>query len=656
MKGISVARSSSFVLAAIVMVSVITSLPVGAQSIKNNTNSAQSPQKEKLLAQMNESIALMEQNKAELNKMRQYVESQQKASRERVEETREHIKQVSDESLQKKEQEQAKEREQLEQVVKKEVDQLDKKTREMQQQTGQARERLRLETEGYRKNIEQKYQEVQALVERQQKDYDAEKRITTEQLQQKIQNDLKTAPSSSNDLGYKVISYESLNVPSDIVEKLQTTNESAISELKKAKSKLEDETSAKGINEQAKSYVQQSRDLMLATVQARLIKAVSSQTKVLEGIQTSANSIQTQINKLRQCLQTSSTDSVCTKLQVLQNSGDQGASAQASLDETNSDIQTIRAYLSALVSLTTVLRGENYSGTISSFSAMMATLSATSTLSKGIHDELSNISNAVSKPVKRKLADVVAAENQTYTSTNRLFVTGDRGIFEIIVDANGETKTIERASGQDCAFGGIVEMAGVIYANCYGGGSSHIYAAKTTETPTFKRIHSLREFLANGLTTDNMGNLYVASTFLGRILRLTPSASDPLTIAKTDVWLHGSGLFTNGIKYARDSMYWTNGLAVQRAPKKADGTAGNQKTIIASLAFFDDLAVDDSGILVANYITGMIHSHDIDAKYKGMINAHLAGPSSVMKARAPFPDGTLIVTERAGNRVSLVTP
>lgn len=275
----------------------------------------------------------------------------------------------------------------------------------------------------------------------------------------------------------------------------------------------------------------------------------------------------------------------------------------------------------------------------------LATISSTRTKSKA------------GLPVKTNLAAVTAAENQTYTTGNRLFVTGNDGIFEIVGNTKGSATIIQRAPKQDCAFGGIVEVSGVLYANCYEFTASHIYAAKIDASPSFKRVYSLKgTLLANGLTADDSGRLYMACTFNGKILRLTPSAENPLEITRVGTWLGQSGLFTNGIKYANGSIYWTNGPAVKRATLNADGSPGNQKTLLNALAYFDDLAVDNTGMAVADYTAGAIRSYDLNGNNTGTIATGLNGPSSVQQARAPFPVGSLIVTQRGGNQVTLVTP
>jgi hypothetical protein len=268
-----------------------------------------------------------------------------------------------------------------------------------------------------------------------------------------------------------------------------------------------------------------------------------------------------------------------------------------------------------------------------------------------------NAGSLAISPTKTKLATVAAAENQAYTSDGRLFVTGNNGIFEIITTPSGDVSVVERTPKQNCNFGGIVEAKGTLYVNCSASGATYIYAAAVTATPSFKRIYTFKSaILPNGLTADDAGRLYVASTFLGQILRLTPSASNPLTFVSTGVWLDGTGPATNGIKFYDGLIYWSDSAFVNRVAIKADGTPGKQARVFSLLTIFDDLTVGSDGILIADFTGGMIRGYDLSGNSTGAIHASFAGPSSVAKARAPFPAGALIVTEKNANQVTLVTP
>jgi hypothetical protein len=255
---------------------------------------------------------------------------------------------------------------------------------------------------------------------------------------------------------------------------------------------------------------------------------------------------------------------------------------------------------------------------------------------------------------------IAAAENLFLSSDDRLFASGDDGIYELVRRADGSHQALRLVSPNNCAFGGLTEARGVLYANCYANGGSYVYGMKLSEPPYFKLVATLRGTnLANGLTSDDAGHLYVACTGQNRILRLTLSNSNPFEVVKQEVWLNGSGLFTNGIKVYDGELYWTDFTAVKRAPILSDGRPGRVRTLAQKLTFLDDLYVDAQGVLVADWLGNSLRlfggpsGSEIDRSRR-----QFDMPSAVIRAngRAGFSQHALIVAEKASNRVSVFEP
>ena len=258
--------------------------------------------------------------------------------------------------------------------------------------------------------------------------------------------------------------------------------------------------------------------------------------------------------------------------------------------------------------------------------------------------------------------NVVSAENLLFTSDGRLFVTGDEGIYDVHRQAGGSYVATTIALPDDCQFGGIAEAHGVIYANCYNFSDSFVYAARLADTHgealAFKQVSKLSGvLLANGLAADDQGRLYVASTFIGQILRLTPSAQDPLSLSPPETWLNGSGLLTNGIKLFEGSVYWTDGGSIKRASLASGKKHGPVQTLVSELTVFDDLSVDQQGIVVTETLAGL-RGYSLTGKATGVTRAPIEGPSAVARAlgRAGLSQTALVVTERSANRVSIFEP
>jgi hypothetical protein len=259
---------------------------------------------------------------------------------------------------------------------------------------------------------------------------------------------------------------------------------------------------------------------------------------------------------------------------------------------------------------------------------------------------------------RRSLVEgIKAAENQWFTSTGRLLISGDDGIYELVSSGSGSYSALPVHEGEACQFGGLTELHGTLYANCYDGTDSKLFAAPLAEKLTFRAIYSLTGTpTANGLTTDGSAHLFVASTMEGTVIRLQVSASDPMLIQARDEFAVGGLLTPNGVKFREGRLYWTGLFAVSSAEPAA---GGGKRELFSDLTFFDDLYVDDAGILVADYLNGGLVATDLNGARRGASPSGMFdGPSSVLPCagRLGLPEGGLIVTERGGNRVSIWQP
>lgn len=254
---------------------------------------------------------------------------------------------------------------------------------------------------------------------------------------------------------------------------------------------------------------------------------------------------------------------------------------------------------------------------------------------------------------------IKAAENLFISSDERLFVSGDEGIYELVRGAGGAFSADKLVAPDNCAFGGITEARRTLYANCYAFGDSYLYAAALSARPSFKRIATLSGvLLANGLSADNLGRLYVACTVQDQILRLTTRSNDPLLVEKQEIWLSGSGLFTNGLTYYAGALYWSDATTLKTARLLTNGAAGVVRNLASRLTFFDDLAVDARALVAADYLGGAVRVYGAFGRETDATTLPLEGPSAVLRAdgRLGFSSAALLVTEKEANRVSLLEP
>lgn len=250
---------------------------------------------------------------------------------------------------------------------------------------------------------------------------------------------------------------------------------------------------------------------------------------------------------------------------------------------------------------------------------------------------------------------IVAAENQIFSAAGRLYVSGDNGVFELsrATPAAPITAT-QLVSIEGCNFGGMSERAATLYAVCYDGTSSYLYAAAETALPSFERIFDLPDVpLANGMATDG-ASLYVTVTVQSTILRLVLDPSDPMRVAAREAFPPlSSGLLPNGIKISGGDVYFGDVGTIRRASLE---NPARSTAPINALTYFDDLWVSDRVVLVTDYVFGSVLAFSTGGPFLGGTPfGTFRGPSSVGEAKGRLGLGarTLIVTEKNASSVAV---
>jgi hypothetical protein len=266
------------------------------------------------------------------------------------------------------------------------------------------------------------------------------------------------------------------------------------------------------------------------------------------------------------------------------------------------------------------------------------------------------------------VSDIPDAENSLFTNTGRLFITGGKNIYEVTL-ASG-TRFVKKAlyQGED-NFCGITQVGNCIYAVRNTGllfNKVYITAAKLSDSPVFKDIYQVAGVtMGNGLAADSSGRLYLADTGLtGKIVRLTISGSDPMTITGQSSWLTWGAVAPNGIKISGSTVFFTDLGTVKKVAINYNGTPGTVKTILSRLTIFDDLSLYNGKLIVCDYTKGTIlYLSDSGSVLKETPAGTFFSPSSVIPGRAPmFSGDEFLITEKgilmdsnpaAGNRLTL---
>jgi hypothetical protein len=253
------------------------------------------------------------------------------------------------------------------------------------------------------------------------------------------------------------------------------------------------------------------------------------------------------------------------------------------------------------------------------------------------------------------VTDIVNVENQLFSASGRLYVSGDDGVFELRREGAASALTATRLVHVDgCKFGGMSERAATLYAACYDGTHSYIYAAPESAAPVFQNIFTLEGvLLANGMATDG-SSLYVTATGQGTIIELALDPADPLHVtARGSLLEYSLGLLPNGIKIQGRHVYWGDFGTIRRAPLASPEWVS---ATISGLTFFDDFCVSGSVVLVADYLFGSVLAYSTTGTFIGGTPFGTFGnPSSVAEAagRLGFGARDLIVTEKGTGTVAV---
>jgi hypothetical protein len=223
-----------------------------------------------------------------------------------------------------------------------------------------------------------------------------------------------------------------------------------------------------------------------------------------------------------------------------------------------------------------------------------------------------------------------------------------------------------------CNFTGIAERGGYLYATCQEGpllgGTPLLLAAPLNSEVKLQVIHRFQQVgIPNGIAFDARGRLLVAdfTPLLGKIVAVSFEPGVPPRVVQERVWHAMSHPLANGLKVFREAVYLTDLSQIKRIPILPDGTAGRVSVLVSRAGtVFDDLHVDERGILVCDFYGGRLLSYSLTGRMRGQSPVVFSSPSSITPARGPLlSPGTLIVTEKGelgeltstnGNRVSLV--
>ncbi len=262
------------------------------------------------------------------------------------------------------------------------------------------------------------------------------------------------------------------------------------------------------------------------------------------------------------------------------------------------------------------------------------------------------------------LLDLPGAENLTFSSDGRLFVSGGSGLFEIHKNDDGSFRA-DQISTESTGFTGLAIRDGYLYAST---GDGRLWGGEISATPQIAPIRTMTGMcIASGTALGADGNIYVVDEPLSvcvpdpKIKRFTIDPNDPLKVVNEEVWVQGSALgllsvgvgntlrFPNGLQSDGNVFYGTDGGSIYSVELLADGSAGPVTPIFFTVDVHDDLGLVADGVLLANFLTGRISLISRDGELlQATAPATFTFPSSVRLGRPPMFEPTDIVVTGDG--------
>jgi hypothetical protein len=290
---------------------------------------------------------------------------------------------------------------------------------------------------------------------------------------------------------------------------------------------------------------------------------------------------------------------------------------------------------------------------------------------------------------------------RTVALGQRLFVTSDANLFEVVSEPHGRVRKVSLAQATVTLTDGRAEPAVFLALAAHG---RALYATATAFTPSTVPYASMlyrielgpragevaaiasapfvghaTPFLPNGMAVDRGGNLFVSNSFgattgEAAILKLKVRA-EPFSFVESN-WLSADrgGAFPNGVQLDGNTLYLASLSSILQVTVERDGGAGQVGTLYSANPddFLDDFVLLDGELVVCeidnpfappasstSQLTVVTRTGPNPGTVARVISLASAGihPSSVIRFRDGGPgDEALLVTDYTGGGLFSISP
>lgn len=286
------------------------------------------------------------------------------------------------------------------------------------------------------------------------------------------------------------------------------------------------------------------------------------------------------------------------------------------------------------------------------------------------------LSACLEQVAQQDVVEIPQAENIRMSDGGRVFVSGADAVHEIVSDGNGGYAA-QPFVQEDCSYhAGLAQLRDWMFSVCVNLNPMFVdgYLSLASGTLYARSLTDDRVVLVGELTDFSLPNgldaiaehdviLIADEDFTrqrGGVARAVVdfSSGAPVLAELQTRWIGGAQNVSaaNGVRVIGRDVFLTDIDTVKRVPLNAEGEPGDAQVIYQADTVLDELVPYCGGLLVTDYIRGLIVYTALDGSAAVESRAGFVTPSAVLAQATPlFEPGQILVTLSVGARLVRVT-